>query len=350
MNDIKKHTAKLNTTIKEIIGIINEGSIGIALIVDDQFKLLGTITDGDIRRSLLKGKGLDALAEEVMNANPTYCYVDTPVEEMLAIASEKYIGQIPVVTSDLKLVSVETFKSLSEAKATQSNMVVLMAGGLGSRLLPLTENTPKPMLQLGDKPILELIINTFKKYGFKNFTLSVNHLSEVIKSHFGNGEKFGINITYIHENKRLGTAGALSLLKGKVDKPFFVMNADLITNLNFSHLMEYHTSNNAYATMCVKEHSIVVPYGVIEVDGNKIISLKEKPSHSVFINAGIYVLDPRALDLIPEDTFFDMPTLFSNLVASSHPAITFPIHEHWIDIGHAENYYKAQDLYKDIYE
>lgn len=350
IKDIEKYTAKKNSTIRKVITVINEGAIGIAIIVDEDFRLVGTVTDGDIRRGLLAGRNLEDSAELIMNRNSTYCLIDTPNEELLALANEKSISQIPIVTADHRLVAIETAKTLSEKKYSLPNTVVLMAGGMGSRLLPLTEKTPKPMLNLGDKPILELIIGNFKKYGFTNFILSVNHLSNVIKDHFKDGKDFGVNITYLDEDKRMGTAGALSQLKDKISSPFFVMNADLITNLNLSHLLDYHVANKACATMCVKEHSFVVPYGVIEVEGNKIISLKEKPSHSVFINAGIYVLDPLVIDFIPKDSYYDMPTLFSELVEKNKPAITFPIHEQWIDIGHAENYYKAQALYKDIFE
>ena len=208
-----------------------------------------------------------------------------------------------------------------------------MVGGLGSRLRPLTNDTPKPMLRLGNRPLLHDIVEKFKVLGFRNFVMCTNYKSHVIKDYFGDGKEFEINIEYIEEKKRMGTVGALSLLKEKPDDPFFVMNGDLVTNLNFDNLLEFHNHYNADATMCLREYAVEVPYGVVNVKNVDILSIEEKPIQKTFINAGIYVLDPVCIDLIPRDTFYNMPTLFQDMISKNKKTISFPLQESWSDIG-----------------
>lgn len=211
------------------------------------------------------------------------------------------------------------------------------------------EWTPKPLLQVGSKPILETIITNFAKHGFINITLSVNYKAEMIKEYFGDGSNFGVNIDYIEETKRLGTAGALSLIQNKPTEPFFVMNADLLTDVNFSHLLDFHSFGNSTATMCVREYDFQVPYGVIETNDGNITSIVEKPMHKFFVNAGIYVLSPKVFNYIPNNEFYDMPTLFNTLIKKEETTISFPIHEYWLDIGRIEEFEKANNEYDKVF-
>ena len=225
-----------------------------------------------------------------------------------------------------------------------------MAGGLGTRLSPLTDSIPKPMLHVGKKPILETIIENFAKYGYRDVVLSVSYKSHVIEEHFGDGEAFGVKISYVHETKRMGTAGALSLMRDQLSEPFFVMNADLLTNVNFEHLHDYHESNNAMATMAVREYDFQVPYGVVNISDSQITSIEEKPTHKFYVSGGIYMLNPASLDLIPNDQFFDMPSLFESMIARGANALSFPIREYWLDIGRMSDYEKANSEYGEVFQ
>ncbi|WP_438810775.1 nucleotidyltransferase family protein [Pseudomonas laurentiana] len=217
-----------------------------------------------------------------------------------------------------------------------------MAGGLGERLRPLTENCPKPMLMIAGKPILECILESFIEQGFRNFFLSVNYLASVVRDHFGDGSKWGVNICYLQEHKRLGTAGALSLLPERPQDPILVMNGDLLTHARFDNLVQFHDEHDSLATMTVREYDFQVPYGVVRMDGAAIESIDEKPVHRFFVNAGIYAISPAALDLIPPETFYDMPTLFEDLIKARKSTAAFPLREYWLDIGQIEEFERAQ--------
>jgi len=339
---------KPTSTIKEALQIIDSGAMKIALVVDEDEKLLGTLTDGDIRRGLLKNLSLADSIESVIFKTPTVCNVEDTKEHILEVAIDRKLYQVPIVDNEGRLVGIEEMDELLKP-SVKTNRVVLMVGGLGTRLRPLTEHTPKPMLKVGNKPILETIILNFKKYGFTNIILSVSYKSEIIEEYFKDGQEFGVNIEYIHENKRMGTAGALGLIREKLNEPFFVMNGDLLTNINFEHMMEYHLSNNAIATMGVREYDFQVPYGVVNVDGEKILSIEEKPVHSFFVSAGVYVLDSKVLDFIPNDEFYDMPTLFEKVIENNMKSVSFPIREYWLDIGRLEELEKANNEYNEVF-
>ena len=349
MKDYKKILLKPDSTIKEALKIIDSGAMKISLVVDKEEKLIGTLTDGDIRRGLLGGLTLDSSIETIIFKNPTICYVDDTKESILEVATRKKLYQVPIVDKKGKLVGLEEVSELLKP-SSKTNKVVIMAGGLGTRLRPLTDHTPKPMLKVGDKPILETIIGNFKKYGFTNIILSVNYKSDIIEEYFKDGSDFGVSIDYVHEDKRMGTAGALSYMKDKLSEPFFVMNGDLLTNINFEYMMEYHFSHNAVATMGVREYDYQVPYGVVNVDGIDIQSIEEKPIQHFFVSGGVYILNSNALEFIPNDKFFDMPTLFEKLIAENKKSISFPIREYWLDIGRMEEFEKAQIEYKRIFE
>lgn len=348
MKDIGKIKLKISSTIKEALTIIDSGAVKIALVVDDNDLLIGTLTDGDVRRGILSGKSLDENIANIYCKSPTTAKVDTTKEEIINLCTSKTIYQIPIVDNNGRVVSVDILDELLRPKNYESK-VVLMVGGLGSRLRPLTENIPKPMLNVGGKPILQTIVEKFSKYGFVNFVMCVGYKSNIIQDFFGDGSSLGVSIEYILEEKRLGTAGALSLLLKKPDQPFFVMNGDLLTNINYEHLLDYHIDNKAEATMCVREYDFQVPYGVVNIDDSKIKSIVEKPLHKFFVNAGIYVLNPTCLDLIPKNEFYDMPSLFEKLISIQKNTLSFPLREYWLDIGRIEEYKKANEEYYEVF-
>ncbi len=340
---------KTNSTIKEALSIIDSGAMQIALVLDKDNKLLGTVTDGDIRRGLLRGLTLEDAIESIIYKTPTVCTVKDSKEDVLKIAVEKKLYKIPIVDLEGVLVGLYEVDDLLKPEE-HPNKVVLMVGGLGSRLSPLTDDAPKSLLNVGNKPILETIIASFAKYGFNNIILSVNYKSEMIEDYFGDGSNFGVNIKYVHENKRMGTAGALSLMKGDLSEPFFVMNGDLLTNINFEHMLIYHQESKAVATMGVREYDFQVPYGVVNVKEDLITSIEEKPVHKFFVNAGVYVLDSYVLNEIPDDVFYDMPTLFDSLIANKKKAVSFPIREYWLDIGRISDYEQANNEYHGVFK
>jgi len=340
MNDYRKILVSPGASIRETIELIDSSAMQIALVVDGETHLLGTVTDGDIRRGILRGLSLDETIDKIMNRNPSVCNEDEPREAVIARMSARRLHHMPVVNKDGRLVGLETHEELLSPRE-RSNIVVLMAGGLGVRLRPLTENCPKPMLKIGGRPILETILLNFIEYGFSRFYISVNYMADVVKSYFGDGSRWGVQISYLHEDQRLGTAGALALLPEKPAAPLFIMNGDLLTKVNFAHLMDFHAAHKAKATMCVREYDFQVPYGVVKIESHSITAIEEKPVQSFFVNAGIYVLEPETLNLIPKDVFFDMPTLFDKLIAAGKEVSAFPIREYWLDIGHLEDFERA---------
>ena len=345
VNDIK---LSINSTIKDALQTINNGGLQIAIVVDENDALVGTVTDGDIRRGLLNGLDLNSSVSLVVHKSPSIASVGDTKESILKIALAKKLHKIPLVDELGKLVGIEDIEDIIKPVG-KTNRVILMVGGLGTRLRPLTKDMPKPMLKVGNKPILQTIVEKFAEYGFVNITMCVNFNASIIRDYFGDGKEFGVNIDYVLEQKRMGTAGALSLLKERPSEPFFVMNGDLLTNVNFEHIFNYHTLHKATATMCVREYDYEVPYGVVKMNDNKIIEIAEKPVQKFFVSAGIYMLSPEILDLIPQDEFYDMPTLFEKAIAQDKNVISFPIHEYWIDIGRLEEYQKANEEYAKIF-
>jgi len=348
MKNYKDILLSPDSTIREVLKIIDSGAIKIGVVVDENEKLLGTITDGDIRRGILNNLSLDDAIDSVVCKTPTVCKINDSSEKILEIALDKKLYQIPIVDSKGKLVGVREVDELSKPKY-KSSKVVLMTGGLGTRLRPLTNKTTKSMLKVGGRPLLESIILGFKKYGFTEIILSVSYKSEIIENYFGDGSNFGVNIKYIHENKRMGTAGALNFMRELLSEPFFVMNGDLITNINFEHMMDYHVENGSVATMGVREYDLQVPYGVVKLKGADIKSIAEKPVHSFYVSGGIYVLDAKVLDFVPENEFFDMPTLFEKIIDKNLKCTSFPIREYWLDIGRMEEFEKANAEYNDVF-
>lgn len=348
MKNYKNVFLKPTSTIKEALKIIDSGAMKIAIVVDTDDKLLGTITDGDIRRGLLNNLSLDDSIEPIIFKTPTVANINDSKEEVLKKALAKKIHQIPIVDDENFVIGIKEIEELVKPQI-KDNKVILMVGGLGTRLRPLTEKTPKPMLKVGDKPILQTIVEKFAEYGYINIIMCVNYKSQIIKDFFGDGSEFGVKIEYILEKDRMGTAGALSLLKDKPTEPFFVMNGDLLTNVNFENLHDYHMNNNSIATMCVREYDFQVPYGVVNLDKNKIVSIEEKPLHKFFVSAGIYMLSPNAIEYIPKNEFYDMPTLFEKLISENKNTVSFPLREYWLDIGRMEEFEKANNEYHKVF-
>ncbi|MDT9198033.1 nucleotidyltransferase family protein [Limnospira sp. PMC 1042.18] len=329
------------TSLREAIARMNTSALQVGLVLDTNQNLAGILTDGDVRRAILAGISLDIDVSKVMNPNPTTISLLASRTDMLALMRRKVIHHLPIVDEKDRVVGLATLDDLIGA-VERPNWVVLMAGGLGTRLRPLTKERPKPMLTVGGKPILEIIIESFAAQGFKNIFVSVNYKADMIEDYFQGGEQWGVHLTYLHEQKRLGTAGALSLLPKKPKEPIIVMNADILTQMSFDSLLLFHQSENSLATMAVREYDFQVPYGVVRVDETKIQEIEEKPVQRFFVNAGIYVLSPEALDLLPEDTFFDMPTLFEELIAAGQCTTAYPLQEYWLDIGRLEEFERAQ--------
>ena len=329
------------TPLGDAIAKIDASGLQVALVLAPDSCLLGILTDGNIRRAILAGKSLRVPVSEVMNPQPTVVPASTPRDEKLTLMRRMTLHHLPLVDEVGQVVGLATLDELIGA-TERPNWVVLMAGGLGTRLKPLTDECPKPLLAVGGRPILETILENFAEQGFKRIFLSVNHKAEMIRNYFGAGDHWGVQIEYLHESTRLGTAGALSLLSEKPASPVIVMNGDLLTHTNFDNLLQFHVTQGAVATMAVREYDFQVPYGVVRLNGARIESLEEKPVQKFFVNAGIYVLSPEALEHLPTKTLFDMPTLFEHLIAAGKTAAAYPLREYWLDIGRLEEFERAQ--------
>ena len=332
LTNLEELTVTPGASILQTIEAINRGAKQIALVVDEAGVLLGTVTDGDIRRGLLRGLAVDASVTEVMNPKPHTAKVGEDGREVMAREVTQLIHQVPVVDADGRLIGMLTDEDLAAA-ATLTTPVVLMAGGRGVRLHPLTQTVPKPMLPIGDTPIIEIILRKLKAQGFSNIYISVNYLAEVIENHVRDGAWLGLRVNYLREDHPLGTAGVLAQLAGKIYEPFIVMNSDLLTNCDFSQVIKFHKLHEAAATLGVREYQFQIPYGVVNIEGAEVASITEKPVHRSLVSAGIYALSPSTLGLIPADEFTDMPTLLDLVRGAGQKVGAFPIHASWLDIG-----------------
>lgn len=333
---------KFEASLEQAIDALDKAALRIALIVDDGERLLGTLTDGDVRRALLKHLSLDTPVCEVMNPNPKTAEQGWTDRRILALMEKHELLQLPLTDKNGRVIGLENLHDLLN-KHRHDNPVFLMAGGFGTRLRPLTNNCPKPMLKVGDKPILEQILLSFVEAGFHRFFISTHYMPEVIRDYFGNGEKWGVNIQYVHEEEPLGTGGALGLLPhDEIDLPLFMMNGDLLTSLNLHSFLEFHESHDGLATMCVREYEHQVPYGVVTSEGTQIKSMEEKPVHRFFVNAGIYLLDPVLVKSVKPGVCLDMPALLEQQIEVGKTVNMFPIHEYWLDIGRMDDFHRAQ--------
>lgn len=327
--------------------VIDHGAAQIALVVDEQQRLLGTLTDGDIRRGLLHGETLDTPVERLMNRQFRSVRIGEDQEAVVEMMRREVLHQIPVLDAVGRVVKLLLLQELL-APVQLPNAIVIMAGGKGTRLRPHTEHCPKPMLPVHGKPMLEILLEQCIASGFCQFYLSVNYLKEQIINHFGDGKRWGVSIEYLVEDEPLGTAGSLQLLPRGVQEPFLVMNGDVLTRLNPSQLLRFHLEHEAAGTLCVREHITTVPFGVVQAKGVELAGFEEKPSYRQLVNAGVYVIDPKLLPLLPAHQATDMPTLLESAQQSGHRVVVCPIHEYWIDVGRPETLRQAHEEWPTV--
>ena len=337
----KQTIIKSSATLKHAVESLNKSALKIVLIVDEDNKFIGTIVDGDIRRALLRGLSLENNILQVVNKDSLTVNDKTASSDIYQLMKKNKIQQIPVINEKRKLVGLEVDDILRNEKSLDNDFII-MAGGRGKRLKPLTNRIPKPMIEVRGKPIIDHIIHRAIDDGFKKFTISVNYLSHIIKNHLGDGNKLGVTIKYIEESEPLGTAGSLSLLSTNPKRNIVISNGDVLTNINYSDMLEFHTVNQADATMAVSLFEWGNPYGVVTLDGILLKSFEEKPTSNFLVNAGMYVLSPNALSQIPKQQYLDMPFFLDTLKTKGYKVVAFPTHESWLDIGKPEDLKKTR--------
>ena len=337
----QKVVIESSVSIKDALKVIDKEALRVALVVESN-KLVGMVTDGDVRRGILKGIELNDPVDKIMNKSPLSASINLSTEELKRLMQQRQILSLPLVDDEGFLVGLKTlYDTLTVQK--RENPVFIMAGGFGTRLKPLTDNCPKPMLKVGDKPMLETLINNFKNHGFYKFYISTHYLPEVIMDYFGTGENFDVEITYVHEETPLGTGGALSLLPSSLpNEPLIMINGDILTNVDFSKVLDFHVKQASDATMCVRDYEIKIPFGVIEGEGHQITAMVEKPTYRYFVNAGIYIISNHIINSLPKNERLDMPTLFEIKQQAGFKTLKFPIHEYWLDVGRHDDFNKAQ--------
>lgn len=342
MIDWKSVVIKADATIRDAMRIIDETALRIVLVCNEQHKLLGTVTDGDIRRGLLVDCEMQDSVATVMNKQPiTTTALDTR-QQRLKLMDKDDLLSLPIVDDNNCIVGLETLHQAIQP-VKRENPVFIMAGGFGTRLRPLTDHCPKPMLRVGDKPMLAHLINQFIAQGFNNFYISTHYMPEQIRDYFGDGSEWNVSITYVHEDTPLGTGGALGLLPKTLPKlPLIMMNGDVLTKVDFTRLLAHHEEQQFDATMCVRELEHQVPFGVIETSGNLILDMIEKPTYRYSINTGIYVLSPECVSVVSPVTKIDLPTLLTRRIAQQKKVGFYVSYDYWLDIGRMNDYQKAQ--------
>lgn len=328
-----------NASILDAMKAIDKLGTQFVMVLDENDLLMGVITDGDIRRGLMKNVSFEESVRKILNSKPRVLTESVSPTDARALMKKYHITHIPIVNANNIVVGV--FDADEEYSGKNEATVVMMVGGLGTRMGPLTENCPKPMLKIGESPVLEVIVKNLIQHGFKNFVFCVNYKSEVIKAYFGNGSRWGIHIRYVEEAAWLGTAGALSLLPEDIHGQLLIMNGDILTKINFTRLLEFHNSCGAAATMAVKNFELQVPYGVVKSSNDRISKIDEKPIQQFMVNAGIYVIERKFLELLEPDVHIDMPHFFEKLIAQNQFVQPFPVHEYWLDIANEYDLHKA---------
>ncbi len=344
MNSPEQHWRKAilpaNATIGQAIRNLDQIAIKIVMVANATGVLEGTISDGDIRRGLLKGLDLNSPITSVIHRNALVVPPELGRDLVMQLMVANKIQQIPVVDAQHHVVGLHLWDEIT-TPPTRHNLMVIMAGGMGTRLRPHTENCPKPLLSVAGKPMLEHIIDRAKLEGFNHFVLAIHYLGNMIEEHFGHGERLGVQIDYLRERSPLGTAGALGLLNPLPDAPFVVTNGDVITDIRYGELLDFHTRHTAAATMAVRVHEWQHPFGVVQMQGVEIVGFEEKPIARSHINAGVYALDPAALSVLTSDVHCDMPTLFERLQAEAKRTVAYPMHEPWLDVGRPDDLKQA---------
>jgi len=336
-----------SNTIRELMNLMDRCAIGITLVVDEDTRLIGTITDGDVRRAILLGIELDQQVGELLatrkdngrNGRPVTAPIDARPEELLQLMTEHHIRQIPLLDAEDRVVDIALESEYLAASILPVDGFI-MAGGFGKRLMPLTAKCPKPMLPISGKPILEHLVGKLHAAGIRNVSISTHYLAESIVEHFHDGKDFGLHIEYIDEDRPMGTAGALA--RASVgDLPLLVVNGDILTSVDFRAMLEFHREHSADMTIGVQQYEVQIPYGVVTTEGIDAVRIAEKPSFRHFVNAGIYLIQPTVCQMVPQDRAFDMPDLITRLISAHKRVICFPIREYWLDVGQMEQYMRA---------
>ena len=347
MADLTYLLVSPNTAIQQAIEYIDRNAYGIVLVTDQERRLLGTVTDGDIRRGILKHISLDmpvsVLLTQPRNARyqvPTSAAVDTSVARLVELMRKRKVNQVPLLDHDGRVVDLVTMKELV-AEAEAPVRAIIMAGGAGTRLRPLTEDLPKPMLPVGNRPIMEHLLEGLKASGIRQVTVTTHYKPEAIERHFGDGEAFGVQISYVSEAQPMGTGGSLALLEAP-DRPFLVINGDIMTDLDFRAMLDFHQRHSATMTVGVRPYEVQVPYGVIEAEGVEVKKLSEKPSINLLVNAGIYLLEPTVYRYLPKSPAFDMTDVIQRLLHDGQRVVSYPVGGYWLDVGRHEDYAQAQ--------
>lgn len=341
-NRIEKTVVHPNLKISDAIPILDRSGLGVLLVCKDSHHLFGVITDGDIRRAMMKGIPFSESCEAIANKNPIIAPASITHEEALHLmdhARDFFVNHLPLLDGQGRVVGLLLRSDLTQKTDLRLSAVV-MAGGFGTRLRPLTEDLPKPMLPVGDKPLLETVVSQLRDVGIKQLRITTHFKPEKIKDHFGDGHDFGVDISYVNEDQPLGTAGFLRLMDIPRE-PFLVINGDVLTRVNFESMYQYHQEHKSVLTVGVRKQDFQIPYGLIECQDTRVTSLKEKPAVSFLVNAGIYLLEPCAIDYIPESQFFHMTDLIQVLLDQGQTVTSFPIHEYWMDIGKHDQYKQA---------
>lgn len=338
----RKAILPMDSTFKDAIRCLNDSSMKIALVVNAQGVLEGTISDGDIRRGLLKGLDLGSAIESITHRNAIVVPPSFGRDMVLQLMRSNQLQQIPVVDEQQRVVGLHLWNEIT-TQPPRDNLMVIMAGGKGTRLMPHTENCPKPMVLVAGKPMLQHIIERSQQEGFNHFVLAINYLGHMIEEYFGDGARFDVKINYLREQTSLGTVGALSLFAQRPEAAFVVTNGDVITDIRYGELLDFHVRHDATATMAVRVHEWQHPFGVVQIDGVDIVGFEEKPIARTHINAGVYALSPGALDVLIHGEHCDMPTLFERLQAKPLRTVAYPMHEPWLDVGKPEDLKLARD-------
>ncbi|MFH1033288.1 MAG: nucleotidyltransferase family protein [Pseudomonadota bacterium] len=346
--DLSKHCLPPDSDIRRCIQALNQGEKGIVLVLDDQGRLLGTVTDGDVRRAILAGQGLDTPIQTLLAAKSSSTYaspVTAPLgserAQLLGLMRQHSIRQVPLVDGQGRVADLVAMADLLP-QAEAPVKAVIMAGGFGKRLYPMTQDLPKPMLPVGGRPLLEHIVEQLKDAGIKQMHVTTHYLPEKIREHFGDGSQFGVDLSYLCEETPLGTAGSLGLLDPPRDT-ILVINGDILTRVDFAAMLAFHREQDALITVGVRKLDLAVPYGVVEGQGGFVTRLEEKPTVSLFVNAGVYLLEPAAFGYLPAGGHLDMTDLIQLALAEGQRVASFPIIEYWLDIGNPADYQKAQD-------
>lgn len=332
----------LGASIQQAIFSLETSSMQIVLVVSDGTKLMGTVTDGDIRRAFLRGLKLESCIDEVIHRNPLVVPPEIGRDLIFQLMKANKILQLPIVDTDGVVVGLHVWDSMITPTSLENSMLI-MAGGRGTRMRAHTENCPKPMLEVGGKPMLEHIIERAKSDGFTKFIISLHYLGQMVEEYFGDGSRLGVNIEYLWEESPLGTAGCLSILSHKPNLPLVVTNGDVLTDIHYNEILDFHLRHNANATMAVRQYEIQNQFGVVRTKGMEIDGFEEKPIYRSHVNAGIYVLNPDVLECVEQNAYCDMPTLFARIKEIGGKAIVYPMHEPWLDVGRPEDLEDARN-------